>query len=255
MTTNPPQHLDDDFWMSLRRLTAARIGLPRSGASLATAPLLDLKLAHSRARDAVLEPLDPARLAADLAGLSDPVLSIESAAEQHLQYLMRPDLGRRLNAQAETILKPHAGRWNVAFAVADGLSAHAVQTHACPVLASAIGPLRNKGWQIAPLVIVRHGRVGIGDAVAAALGAACVVVLIGERPGLSAADSLGAYLTWQPHAQTTDADRNCISNIRPEGIGYADAARKITHLLFAMDTHGYSGVRLKDDSDRLLIES
>jgi ethanolamine ammonia-lyase small subunit len=100
---------------------------------------------------------------------------------------------------------------------------------------------------------VRHGRVGIGDAVAAALGAACVAVLIGERPGLSAADSMGAYLTWQPHAQTTDADRNCISNIRPEGIGYADAARKIAHILFAMRDLGYSGVRLKDDSDRLLI--
>jgi ethanolamine ammonia-lyase small subunit len=253
MTVHPPQHLDDDFWMSLRRLTAARIGLPRSGASLATAPLLDLKLAHSRARDAVHEPLDAARLAADLAGLSDPVLSVESAAEQRLQYLMRPDLGRRLNAQAEAILKPHAGRWNVAFVVADGLSARAVQTHARPVLAGAIGPLRSKGWQIAPLVIVRHGRVGIGDTVAAALRAACVVVLIGERPGLSAADSMGAYLTWHPHAQTTDADRNCISNIRPDGIGYDEAARKIAHILFAMNSRGYSGVRLKDDSDRFLI--
>jgi ethanolamine ammonia-lyase small subunit len=255
MTTDPPQYLDDDFWMSLRRLTAARIGLPRSGASIATAPLLDLKLAHSRARDAVLEPLDPARLAADLAGLSDPVLSVESAAEQRLQYLMRPDLGRRLHTQAEAILKPHAGRWNIVFVVADGLSARSVQTHARPVVATAIEPLRNKAWQIAPLVIVRHGRVGIGDAVAAALGAACVAVLIGERPGLSAADSMGAYLTWQPQAQTTDADRNCISNIRPDGTGYADAARKIAHLLLAMDKHGYSGVRLKDDSDRLLIES
>jgi ethanolamine ammonia-lyase small subunit len=255
MTVHPPQYLDDDFWMSLRRLTAARIGLPRSGASLATAPLLDLRLAHSRARDAVLEPLDSAGLAAELAGLSDPVLSIESAAEQRLQYLMRPDLGRRLNAQAEAMLKPHADRWNIVFVVADGLSARAVQAHACPVLADAIEPLHNKGWEIAPLVIVRHGRVGIGDAVAAALGATCVVVLIGERPGLSAADSMGAYLTWQPHAQTTDADRNCISNIRSDGTGYADAARKIAHLLFAMDKHGYSGVQLKDDSDRLLIES
>jgi ethanolamine ammonia-lyase small subunit len=168
---------------------------------------------------------------------------------------MRPDLGRRLNAQADAILKPHVGRWNIAFVVADGLSARAVQTHARPVVAGAIEPLRNKGWQIAPLLIGRHGRVGIGDAVAAALGATCVVVLIGERPGLSAADSMGAYLTWQPQAQTTDADRNCISNIRPEGIGYADAARKIARLLFAMDKHGYSGLRLKDDSDGVLIDS
>ncbi len=253
MTVHSPQHLDDDFWMSLRRLTAARIGLPRSGASLATAPLLDLKLAHSRARDAVLEPLDSARLAADLAGLSDPVLSVETTAEQRLQYLMRPDLGRQLNAQAEATLKPHAGQWDIVFVVADGLSARAVQAHALPVLSYVIRPLGIKGWQIAPLVIVRHGRVGIGDAVATVLGATCVAMLIGERPGLSAADSMGAYLTWRPHAQTTDADRNCISNVRPEGIGYADAARKIAHILFAMRDLGYSGVRLKDDSDRLLI--
>ena len=253
MTDQPPQRLSDDFWTDLRQLTAARIGLSRSGASLATAPLLDLKLAHSRARDAVLEPLDTARLAADLGGLSDPVLTVTSAAEQRLQYLMRPDLGRRLDAQAEAALKPHAGRWDIAFVVADGLSARAVQTHARPVLSGIIEPLRGKGWQIAPLAIVRHGRVGIGDAAATSLGAACVAVLIGERPGLSAADSMGAYLTWQPHADTTDADRNCISNIRPEGIGYADAARKITHILLAMHDRGYSGVRLKDESDRLLI--
>src|SRR5271163_1489401 len=118
MTVQPPQHLDDDFWMSLRGLTAARIGLPRSGASLATAPLLDLKLAHSRARDAVLEPLDPARLAADLAGLSDPVLFVESAAEQRLQYLMRPDLGRRLDVHAEATLKTLTGRWDLVRVVA-----------------------------------------------------------------------------------------------------------------------------------------
>jgi ethanolamine ammonia-lyase small subunit len=254
MTDRPPQHLDDDFWSSLRRLTAARIGLPRSGASLATVPLLDLKLAHSRARDAVLEPLDIAQLASDLAGLSDPVLTVTSPAEQRLQYLMRPDLGRRLSAQAEATLKPHAGQWDVVFVVADGLSARAVQTHAHPVLVDIIKLLRSKGWQIAPLVIVRHGRVGIGDAVATALRATCVAMLIGERPGLSAADSMGAYLTWQPHAQMTDADRNCISNIRPEGISYADAARKIAHILFAMRDLGYSGVRLKDDSDRLLID-
>jgi ethanolamine ammonia-lyase small subunit len=253
MTDRPPQRLNDDFWRGLRQLTAARIGVPRSGASLATAPLLDLKLAHSRARDAVLEPLDATRLVADLAGLSDPVLTVTSAAEQRLQYLMRPDLGRRLNVHAEAALKPHAGRRDIVFVVADGLSARAVQAHAHPTLVDTIKLLRSKGWQIAPLVIARHARVGIGDAVATVLGATCVAMLIGERPGLSAADSMGAYLTWQPHAHTTDADRNCISNIRPEGIGYADGARKIAHILFAMRDLGYSGVRLKDDSDRLLI--
>ena len=147
MTDRPPQQLSDDFWTGLRQLTAARIGLLRSGASLATAPLLDFKLAHSRARDTVLEPLDTARLAADLAGLSDPVLTVGSAAEQNLQYLMRPDLGRQLDGKAEAALKPHAGQWDIVFVVADGLSARAVQTHALPVLADTIKPLRAEGWR------------------------------------------------------------------------------------------------------------
>jgi ethanolamine ammonia-lyase small subunit len=122
-----------------------------------------------------------------------------------------------------------------------------------PVLASVLPTLRADGWRIAPLVMARHGRVAIGDAVAAVLRADCVTVLIGERPGLSAPDSMGAYLTWQPGPQPTDAERNCISNIRPEGIGYADAAFKIAHLLRAMRARRLSGVQLKDDSDRLLI--
>jgi ethanolamine ammonia-lyase small subunit len=243
----------DDPWNDLRKLTAARIGLPRTGASIATGPLLDFKLAHSRARDAVLEPLDEGRLASQLARLSDPVLCVASAAGERTQYLMRPDLGRRLGSEAAADLKPHAAHWDVAFVIADGLSARAVQTHAHPVLSGTIGPLRAEGWRIAPLVIVRYGRVAIGDAVAAALGGTCAVVLIGERPGLSAADSMGAYLTWKPSAGTTDADRNCISNIRPDGIGYSDAVHKIGHLLLTMRTQDLSGVALKDDSDRLLI--
>ena len=233
-------------------MTAARIGLARTGASLATPPLLDFKLAHSRARDAVLEPLDEARLLADLAGLSDPVLSVASAAGDRQSYLMRPNLGRRLAENGAALPAPQAGRYDVAFVVADGLSARAVQQHARPVLARTIETLRAEHWQIAPLVVVRHGRVAIGDAIASAFNAACVAILIGERPGLSAADSMGAYLTWQPDAATTDADRNCISNIRPGGIGYADAAFKIAYLLRAMRARRLSGVRLKDDSDRLL---
>jgi ethanolamine ammonia-lyase small subunit len=243
---------EDVLWENLRRLTAARIGLARSGASLATAPLLDFRLAHSRARDAVREPLDQARLGAALAGLSDPVLAVASAATTRSDYLMRPDLGRRLAADAQAILAPHAGRHDVAFVVADGLSARAVEAHARPVLARAIETLRAQGWRIAPLVVVRHGRVAIGDAIATALGADCAAILIGERPGLSAADSMGAYLTYKPHPGSTDADRNCISNIRPEGLGYADAAYKIARLLGAMRKARLSGVRLKDDTGRLI---
>jgi ethanolamine ammonia-lyase small subunit len=241
----------DDIWASLRRLTAARIGLERSGASLATAPLLDFRLAHARARDAVHEPLDEASLVTELAGLGEPVISVASAAEDRQSYLLRPDLGRRLASDAA--LAPHRGDYDVAFVIADGLSARAVALHARPVLSQVVTALRAEGWKIAPLVVVRHGRVAIGDAVASALGARSVAVLIGERPGLSSADGMGAYLSLRPYAGTTDADRNCISNIRPDGIGYELAGFKIAHLLRSMRLRGASGVALKDDSDRLLI--
>jgi ethanolamine ammonia-lyase small subunit len=254
-SASPPQGPGDEdgLWAGLRRLTAARIGLKTAGASLATAPLLEFQLAHARARDAVHEPLDTARLAADMAGLGVPVLEVASAAHDRQHYLMRPDLGRRLAAGAESALAADAGRHDIVFVVADGLSARAVQSHAQPVLAGVLPLVAAEGWRIAPLVIVRNGRVAVGDAVAAALTAECVVVLIGERPGLTAPDSMGAYLTWQPRPDSTDADRNCISNIRPEGIGYADAAFKLAHLLRAMRTRRLSGVQLKDDSDRLLV--
>ena len=245
--------MTDDVWADLRRLTAARIGLKRAGASLATGPLLDFQLAHARARDAVHAPLDEARLMAELGALA-PVVAVASAADDRQRYLMRPDLGRRLAPGAEATLAPHAGSYDVVFVISDGLSARAVETHARPVLAGVLPVLRAEAWRIAPLVVVRHGRVAVGDAIAAALGAACVAVLIGERPGLTAPDSMGAYLTWQPRADTTDAERNCISNIRPEGIGYADAAFKLAHMLRAMRERRVSGVALKDDSDRLLIE-
>jgi ethanolamine ammonia-lyase small subunit len=243
---------NDELWVGLRRLTAARIGLARAGAAVATGPLLDFRLAHARARDAVLEALDEARLARDLAALGASILSVSSAAQDRHVYLMRPDLGRRLAPQCGATLSECRGDYDAIFVVADGLSARAVGAQ--PMLARALPILRAKDWRIGPLVIARHGRVAIGDAIAAAVGAKCVVVLIGERPGLSAPDSMGAYLTWQPHAGTTDANRNCISNIRPEGIDYESAALKLVHLLRAMRARGLSGVGLKDDSDRPLID-
>jgi ethanolamine ammonia-lyase small subunit len=253
MTKPPAKSESDGLWADLRKLTAARIGLKRSGASLATQPLLEFQLAHARARDAVHAPLDVARLSDDLAVPGVPVLHVASAATDKQTYLMRPDLGRQLAPAAAATLAPHAGKYDVAFVVSDGLSALAVQSHAAPVLALLLPDLRTHDLRIAPGVIARHGRVAIGDAIAAALGADCAVVLIGERPGLSAPDSMGAYLTWQPGVQTSDADRNCISNIRPDGIGYADAGFKLTHLLTAMRTQKLSGVQLKDLSDQLLI--
>jgi ethanolamine ammonia-lyase small subunit len=248
----PPD--DDGLWTELRRLTAARIGLRRTGASIATAALLDFQLAHARARDAVHEPLDEARLVGELAGSGSPVLTVASAVgEDRQRYLMRPDLGRRLTPDAEAVLAPYANGYDLAIVVTAGLSARAVQLHAQPVLASVLPAFFAENWQIAPIVIVRHGRVAVGDAVAAALRASCVAVLIGERPGLTAPDSMGAYLTWQPNQQSTDADRNCISNIRPQGIAYRDAAFKLKQMLRVIRARRLSGVRLKDDSDRLLL--
>jgi ethanolamine ammonia-lyase small subunit len=258
----PPSRVpDDDPWAALRGLTAARIGLARTGASLATVPLLDFKLAHARARDAVHELLDVPRLVADIGALGIPVLQAASAAQDRQRHLMRPDLGRRLAPESEAALAAHAGAndggrysaHDIVFVVADGLSAGAVQRHAAPVLVGMLPALRAGGWRIAPCVLALHGRVALGDAIATLLHADCVAILIGERPGLSAPDSMGAYLTWAPHSQTTDADRNCISNIRPDGIGYTDAAFKLVHLLDAMRRRRVSGVALKDDSDRLAI--
>nr|WP_294519915.1 ethanolamine ammonia-lyase subunit EutC [uncultured Rhodopila sp.] len=252
MTEEPDSPLA--AWSRLRGLTAARIGLARSGAALATAPLLDFRLAHARARDAVHAPLDAARLAEEAAALGLPVLTVHSAAAHRREYLMRPDLGRRLGAEAAAALAARAGAHDLAIVLADGLSARAVQDHAVPVLAAALPALRAEGWRVAPLAIVHQGRVAIGDAVAAALGASAAVVLIGERPGLSAPDSLGAYLTWQPRPDSTDAERNCISNIRPDGIGAQEAAFKLVFLLRAMRARGVSGVSLKDESGMAAID-
>jgi ethanolamine ammonia-lyase small subunit len=245
-----------DPWAPLRRLTVGRIGLARSGASLATSALLDFRLAHARARDAVHAALDEPRLIADLKTLGLPVLTIASATTDRSQYLLRPDLGRSLATSAIDILDPHAGHYDVAFIVTEGLSAGAVQAHACPVLATLLPTLAREGWRIAPVVLVRLGRVAIGDRVARALGADSVAILIGERPGLTAPDSMGAYLTWNPGPHTTDAERNCISNTRPGGTGYADAALRIAHLLRGMRARRLSGVALKDSSDTTpVIES
>lgn len=248
-----PIPTDPDLWTRLRGLTAARIGLARSGASLATGPLLDFRLAHARARDAVQAELDTARLSRDLAPLDLPILTLTSAAADKQTYLMRPDFGRRLAPDAERALPAHAGVYDVVFVVSDGLSAQAIQTHAAPLLARVMDGLKAEAWRIAPVAIVTRGRVAIGDRVAALLRAQCVAMLIGERPGLSAPDSLGAYVTWQPRPQTSDAERNCISNIRPGGIAYADAAVKLIHLMRAMRARGLSGVKLKDETEPVPI--
>ena len=242
-----------DTWASLRRSRRRASGWRAAARRWRPRRCLEFKLAHARARDAVHEPLDQARLVADLESLGVPVRAAASAAEDRQTYLMRPDLGRSLAPRSATALAEDAGQYDVAIVIADGLSARAVQLHACPVLAELLPKLR--GVRIAPLVVVRHGRVAIGDTIASLLGADCAAVLIGERPGLTAPDSMGAYLTWQPGPQTTDAARNCVSNIRPDGIGYAEAAAKLAYLLGAIRARRLSGVQLKDEQDALLSSS
>lgn len=227
-----------------RSVTAARIALTRSGPSLATTPMLQLRLAHALARDAVHAVLDEAALAASL---PTPPLKAWSEAPDRATYLMRPDLGRRLHPEAAEALAPHAATYDLVITLGDGLSAQALQRHAGPLLACLLPALET--WHLAPLVLVRNARVATSDAIGHTLGAAAVLALIGERPGLSAPDSLGAYLTWAPNpGTTTDANRNCISNIRPEGLDYEDAAHRLHHLLTAMRDSRLSGVALKDES-------
>jgi len=237
-----------DPWSALRRHTSARIALGRSGDSLPTSALLEFGLAHALARDAVHLPLDGAALAAalDAAGLAH--LAVHSQATDRSVYLRRPDLGRQLTPASLAALEKAAPTTapDLVFVIADGLSSLAVARHALPLLQASLELL--PGWSMAPVVIAEQARVALGDAIGAALGAGTVVVLIGERPGLSSPDSLGIYLTHHPRPGLSDADRNCISNVRPEGLPYETAARKLTYLLDGARRLGRSGLALKDDS-------
>jgi ethanolamine ammonia-lyase small subunit len=239
-----------DPWTRLRAHTAARIALGRSGASLPTAELLAFDLAHAQARDAVHLRFDVDPLRDALASHGFETMTVESAAPDRETYLHRPDLGRRLSQRSEALLAGvEAEPCDVLCVVGDGLSALAVHRHALPLLIELRLRLEAAGLGLGPVVLARQARVALGDPIGAALDARCVVMLIGERPGLSSPDSLGAYLTWAPRPGRSDADRNCVSNIRPEGLAPADAAQKIAWLAAAARRLGATGVRLKDESD------
>jgi ethanolamine ammonia-lyase small subunit len=232
-------------WADLRRFTPARIALGRAGNGLPTAAHLDFQAAHAMARDAVHASLDAAALCPDLAAAGLTSIMVRSQAEDRRTYLLRPDLGRRLRER--TAVLPVPGSF--LFVVCDGLSATAVQRHAVPLLRHAAPRLAGP---VAPIVIAQQGRVALGDDIGEAMGAEAVAVLIGERPGLSAADSLGIYLTWQPRRGRTDAERNCISNIRPEGLPPEAAADKLLWLIGAMRRLRLTGVALKDEQELAL---
>jgi ethanolamine ammonia-lyase small subunit len=241
-------------WQVLRQFTNARIALGRAGGSLPTAPMLEFQLAHARARDAVRLPLDAAVIEAQLAGMGVESLRVHSAATSREIYLQRPDLGRRLDASSRALLQSCAEAvaqdFDAVFVIADGLSALAAQSRAAGVLALARAALLERGWRLAPVVIALQSRVALGDEIGELLRAGQVAILIGERPGLSCADSLGIYLTRAPRVGRTDAERNCISNIRPDGgLGYMQAAHKLVYLMTEAHRRQFTGVALKDGSD------
>jgi ethanolamine ammonia-lyase small subunit len=235
----------EDSWTALRRHTAARIALGRSGASLPTREVLAFELAHAQARDAVLGRLDTAALRRDLEAAGWPVLEARSRAPDLAAYLARPDWGRRLDAASlQALAEQGIARADLALVIGDGLSAAAVQQHAVPVL-DALRPLLPPGLQWAPVVVAGGARVALADEIGQQFGARCALILIGERPGLSSPDSLGAYLTWEPRVGRSDAERNCVSNIRPQGLGYAAAAAQLAALVSACLQQGRSGVGLQ----------
>jgi ethanolamine ammonia-lyase small subunit len=262
LTNNPTQatslrEVDPTLAARLRALTPARVGLRRTGISVATSEVLDFKLAHGRARDAVHAPLQPASLISILRSLTAPgnpaaseILLLHSAAADRATYLQRPDLGRKLDESSGQRLREFAETrshsFDLSFVIADGLSALAVERHAVPLLAELL-PTLALSLSLAPICVVEQARVAIGDEIAYALSAALVIVLIGERPGLSSPDSLGAYITWKPQpGSTTDAERNCISNIRTEGLSYTQAAARLLYFIHEARSQQATGITLKD---------
>ncbi len=235
----------------LRDFTSARVGLSRAGNSLPTSELLTLQLAHARAREAVHSRLDTRQLALELQPVFDELLFVRSAAPDRATYLRRPDLGRCLSDDSRQLVRDRKSRYDAVFVIADGLSALGVQLHAPRLITATLRLLERSDWNPAPLVVVEEGRVAIGDEIGACLGAAMCVVLIGERPGLSSTDSLGVYLSWDPHVGLTDAERNCISNIRTEGLSYAAAANKLVFLMNESRRRKLSGVQLKEEAKAL----
>ena len=249
------EHPADSPWAHVRRFTPARVALGRTGSALPTREVLQFALAHAQARDAVHVALDAARLATDIGAAGFATFAVESAAPDRATYLARPDLGRRLSDQARLRLEGLGSPgFDVVFVVADGLSAPAVNAHAAPCLAALVPWIAASGLSFGPVVLATQARVALGDATGAILRAGIVVVLIGERPGLSAPDSLGAYLTFAPQIGRRDAERNCISNIRPAGLGYSLAAFKLAWLIEQALARSITGIALKDDSDALLVD-
>ncbi|MFK3821888.1 ethanolamine ammonia-lyase subunit EutC [Pseudomonas yamanorum] len=265
MKKEPSVHIDtpennvDNPWLELRRLTPARIALGRTGTSIPTGAQLDFQFAHAQARDAVHLPFDHVGLSSQLAERGRDSLLLHSAAVDRHSYLQRPDLGRRLSDESAQALRDYAaanpGGVDLAVVVADGLSALAVHKHTLPFLTRMEEQTHAEGWSLSPVILVEQGRVAVADEVGQLLGAKMVVILIGERPGLSSPDSLGLYFTYNPKVGLTDAYRNCISNVRLEGLSYGMAAHRLLYLMREACRRQLSGVNLKDEAQVQTLES
>ncbi len=242
---------EKNTWHFLNQFTQARIAIGRAGTSLPTHFLLDFRLEHAKARDAVYSTLDREKIKGDLNPLFT-VFDLHTQAQDRLAYLKNPNQGRILSQVSRQLLQENAShlpKHDIVFVIADGLSATAVNTHAAPILNQVIPHLQANKWEIAPICLVEQGRVACADEIAVLLNAQITTILIGERPGLSTADSMGIYLTFQPFIGATDERRNCISNIHSKGLTYPLAQAKLIYLLEMMKSKRLSGVALKDEED------
>ena len=253
-------------WALLKEYTDARIGLGRAGISIPTSHSLAFQLAHAQAQDAVHLPLDVEYVIEQLGNINlnqeifTPIL-LHSQAVNRTVYLQRPDLGRRLDKKSIEVLKKvntlKDEKYDLSIVIVDGLSSLAIKENAQIFIKKLIEVLNfsSQDWEIAPITIVQQGRVAIGDEVGQILNSKISIVLIGERPGLSSPDSMGLYLTYNPKVGLTDESRNCISNIRIEGLSYEEAVKKTMYLLKESRKLELSGVNLKDRTTNDVIEN
>jgi ethanolamine ammonia-lyase small subunit len=252
----PPDTLPDP-WHNLTQFTPARIALGHVGMSLPTRACLEFQLAHALARDAVNIPLDFISLAHKISALGHQTLTLQTQAENQAIYLQRPDLGRVPSADAIDSLQQYSDiKTDVVIVVVDGLSSKAIEQHAVTFLEGLLPELQSQRYRLAPICLVKHGRVAIGDAIAEHFAARLCIVLIGERPGLSSPDSMGIYFTYQAKSGiSTDADRNCISNIHQNGLSYLQALEKLLFLIREAEKLKLSGVNLKDETTDAVVDN
>ena len=255
--TDHQKIITEDPWQSLKKYTQARIAIGHCGNSVPTNELLQFKLAHAKAIDAVHQPFQKEFITREIEKITgNTVLLLHSAAANRPEYLKRPDLGRILSGKSMQLIQttPKAPQYDISLVVADGLSSTAIKKNILPLLKLLIPELERRGFSLSPVSVVEQGRVAIADSVAEQMNAGLAVIFIGERPGLKSADSLGIYLTYHPREGTTDERRNCISNIRQNGLSYPLACSKLLYLIEESFKRKLSGVELKDEQTDLQLK-